>query len=97
MSLGGKLPNASRSGTLDVKYSLEPILSAIGMSLWQKFLNLRPRTRMLIGLGIIGYSGMGILISNGAEKRFGFVANEEEKDRLRRIIPKIRTIDRDEK
>lgn len=52
---------------------------------------------MLIGLGIIGYSGLGILISNGAEKRFGFVANEEEKERLRRIIPKITTIDREEK
>ena len=52
---------------------------------------------MLIGLGIIGYSGTGILISNGAEKRFGFVASEEDKERLRRIIPKITTIDRNEK
>ena len=52
---------------------------------------------MLIGLGIIGYSGMGIVISNGAEKRFGFVASEEEKERLRRIIPKFTTIDRDGK
>ena len=52
---------------------------------------------MLIGLGIIGYSGMGILVSNGAEKRFGFVANEEEKERLRSFIPKITTIDREEK
>ena len=52
---------------------------------------------MLIGLGIIGYSGMGILISNGAEKRFGFVASEDEKERLRRMIPKITTMDREEK
>lgn len=50
---------------------------------------------MTIGLGIIGYSVIGLLISNGAEKRFGMVASEEDKERLRKAIPKITTVDRD--
>ena len=49
---------------------------------------------MWIGLGIIGYSAIGILVSNGAEKQFGMVASEEDKQRLRKAVPKIATLDR---
>ena len=65
------------------------------MIIWyRKFRALDPRTRMWIGLGIIGYSGIGILVSNGAEKHFGMVATEEDKQRLRKAVPKIATVDR---
>ena len=60
----------------------------------RSFRNLQPRTRMLIGLGIIVYSGVGILVSNGAERRFDMVPSEEDKERLKRAIPKITTVDR---
>lgn len=49
---------------------------------------------MWIGLGVIAYSGLGIWVSNGAEKHFGMVPSEEEKERLKRAIPKITTVDR---
>ena len=61
----------------------------------RKFHSLQPRTRMLIGLGAIGYSALGIAVSNGAEKHFDMVATEEDKERLRRAIPKITTLVRD--
>ena len=50
---------------------------------------------MWIGLGIIVYSGIGILVSNGAEKQFGMVASEEDQQRLRKAIPKITTLDKE--
>ena len=49
---------------------------------------------MWIGLGIIVYSGIGIFVSNGAEKHFGMVPTEEDKERLKKAIPKITTVDR---
>lgn len=51
---------------------------------------------MWIGLGIIGYSGVGILLSNGAERHFGMVPTEEDRERLRKAIPKITTADRNQ-
>lgn len=70
-------------------------VSCVLTELCRKFLNLSPRTRMLIGLGIVGYSGIGMLVSNGLEKQFGMVASEEDKERLRKVIPKITTLDCD--
>lgn len=61
----------------------------------RKFLTLEPRTRIWIGLGIIGYAGIGTVLSNGAEKQFGMVATEEDKERLRKAVPRITTVDRD--
>lgn len=49
---------------------------------------------MFIGVGVIVYSGVGIVVSNGAERRFGMVPTEQDKERLRKAIPKITTVDR---
>ena len=43
---------------------------------------------------MIAYSTLGNVISDQAEKHFGMVANDDDKERLRKAIPKITTIDR---
>ena len=52
---------------------------------------------MWVGLGCIAWSGIGILISNSAEKSFGMVPTEEDKERLRKAMPKITVVERRER
>lgn len=68
----------------------------LSMSIWQKYRSLAPRTRVLIGVGIMGYAGLGLLLSDTAEEKFGLVPTEKDKEELDRIIPKIRLVDRDD-
>ncbi|OCK86042.1 hypothetical protein K432DRAFT_399780 [Lepidopterella palustris CBS 459.81] len=65
------------------------------MSLLQKYRSLAPRTRVLIGIGIMGYSGLGILLSDKAAEQFGLVPTEKDKEELNSVIPKIIVVDRD--
>lgn len=62
----------------------------------RKYLALTPRTRIIIGLGIMAYAGSALYLSDRAEDTFNLKATEEEKKRLNEMIPKIRTIDRPE-
>ncbi|KAF2489264.1 hypothetical protein BU16DRAFT_176640 [Lophium mytilinum] len=66
------------------------------MSLWQKYRALAPRTRMLIGAGVVAYAGLGIFLSDVAEQKFDMVPTEKDKEELRSVIPKIRLVDRDD-
>ncbi|OCL11273.1 hypothetical protein AOQ84DRAFT_374152 [Glonium stellatum] len=66
------------------------------MSIWQKYRSLPSRTRVLIGVGIMGYAGLGLLLSDTAEEKFGLVPTEKDKEELDKIIPKVRLVDRDE-
>ncbi|KAL8780492.1 MAG: hypothetical protein Q9213_006452 [Squamulea squamosa] len=63
------------------------------MSLWQSFLNLQPRTRIYIGIGVMVYSGFGLLLANKAGEKFGMVPTEQHREELKRALPKIRSID----
>ena len=45
----------------------------------------------------MAWSGVGILISNGAEERLGLVPTEEDKERLRKALPKITVVERRER
>lgn len=61
-----------------------------------KYLALSPKTRIIAGIAIMSYAGFGILLSNRAEEKFGLVPTEEDKQKLRQAIPRIRTVERDE-
>jgi hypothetical protein len=58
--------------------------------------SLHPRTRMLLGAGVVLYGVAGLAISDLVEKRFGFEPTEEERKRLREVVPKVRTVERRE-
>ncbi|EMC93615.1 hypothetical protein BAUCODRAFT_76314 [Baudoinia panamericana UAMH 10762] len=65
------------------------------MSLWQSYRNLSSRTRLLIGGGIIAYASLGLLVSDEAEKIFGFTPTEADKQRLKEAVPKIYVVDKE--
>ncbi|KAK4499304.1 hypothetical protein PRZ48_009817 [Zasmidium cellare] len=67
------------------------------MSLWQSYRNLSPRTRMLIGGGVMAYGVFGLWASDKAEETFGFKATEEDKKRLQEAVPKIHMVEREKK
>ena len=62
----------------------------------RKYLALTPRTRIIIGLGVMAYAGSALYLSDRAEDTFNLKATEEEKKRLDEMIPKIRAVDRPE-
>lgn len=43
----------------------------------------------------MGYAGFGILMSDQAERFFGMVPTEQDKERLKEVIPKIRVVEED--
>jgi hypothetical protein len=67
------------------------------MSLWTSYRSLSPRTRLLIGGGIMAYAGLGLFLSDKAEEAFGFVPTEQDKQRLKEAIPKISLVERGER
>lgn len=56
----------------------------------RSFRNLAPRTRLLVGLGIIAWGGIGLALSDTTEKKFGLEATEEDRVRLREGLPSLR-------
>jgi len=80
--------------------SLEPpyrtASSVPKMSLWQSYRNLAPQTRLLLGLGIMGWAGIGMLVSGQAEKAFNMVPTDKDKENLEEVLPKVRVVERGE-
>jgi len=56
---------------------------------------LTTRTRLALGVGIMAYAGFGLLASDQAEKSFGLTPTEEDKQRLKEQMPKLRMVDKD--
>lgn len=44
----------------------------------------------------MGWGFLGIMLSDRAEEKFDLVPTDEDKAKLREIIPTIRTVDRDD-
>lgn len=57
---------------------------------------LTPRTRILIGVGIMAYAGFGLIASDKAEQVFGYTPSEEDKARLREAVPRVHLVERGE-
>ncbi|KAI9821282.1 MAG: hypothetical protein M1827_004018 [Pycnora praestabilis] len=66
------------------------------MSLWQSYRSLPSRTRLLIGMGVMGWAGFGIIMSNIAEKEFGLEPTQADKEKLDRALPKLRIVEKSE-
>lgn len=45
----------------------------------------------------MGYAGFGILMSDQAERIFGMVPTDKDKERLKEVIPRIRVVEEDER
>lgn len=56
--------------------------------------NLSPRTRLIVGVGAMGYALSGMFLSDLAEKKFGLEPTPEDKRKLEEMIPKIRSVEK---
>lgn len=43
----------------------------------------------------MAYAGFGLLASDKAEKVFGYEASEEDRERLRGMVPRVQMVERD--
>ncbi|PVH98097.1 hypothetical protein DM02DRAFT_657659 [Periconia macrospinosa] len=64
------------------------------MGVWQYYKGFAPKTRMLIGVGIMAYAGAGLYLSDKVEEKLGFVPTEQDKKELQDAIPKISVVER---
>ncbi|KAH7382640.1 hypothetical protein DE146DRAFT_760475 [Phaeosphaeria sp. MPI-PUGE-AT-0046c] len=67
------------------------------MALWQWYRAITPKTRMMIGAGVMAYAGAGLFLSDKAEEKFGLTPTEQDLKDLREALPKISTVDRKDK
>ena len=56
----------------------------------RSFRNLAPRTRLVVGLGIITWGGVGLWLSDTAEKKLGWEPTELDRMRLKEGLPSRR-------
>jgi hypothetical protein len=49
---------------------------------------------MLIGVGVMAYAGVGLVLSDKAEEKFGLTPTDKDMEELRGALPKITTVDR---
>jgi hypothetical protein len=42
---------------------------------------------------MIGWAGLGILLTDKAEERFGLVPTEKDREELERVVPRVRRVD----
>ncbi|CAG5143954.1 uncharacterized protein ALTATR162_LOCUS1453 [Alternaria atra] len=64
------------------------------MAVWQWFKGIPPKTRMIIGVGVMAYAGAGLYISDKAEEKFGLTPTEKDREELRDVLPKVSTVEK---
>ncbi|KAJ4292063.1 hypothetical protein N0V90_009962 [Kalmusia sp. IMI 367209] len=64
------------------------------MAVWQWYRGVAPKTRIVIGLGIMAYAGAGMFLSDKVEEKLGLVPTEKDKEELQQAMPRITTAER---
>ncbi|KAF1946904.1 hypothetical protein EJ02DRAFT_440807 [Clathrospora elynae] len=64
------------------------------MAFWQWFKGIPPRTRIIVGVGIMAYSAVGLYLSDKAEEKFGLTPTDKDREELRNALPKITTVEK---
>ncbi|KAK0118273.1 hypothetical protein ONS95_012572 [Cadophora gregata] len=67
------------------------------MSFFQSFLNLKPQTRILVGIGFLAWGTVGLYVTDRAESRLGLAATEEDRQALKSGLPRIQIVEREER
>lgn len=61
----------------------------------RSYRTISPRTRILIGVGVMVYAVAGQFLSDQAEKSFGYTPTDADREKLDQVLPKIRVIDKE--
>ena len=64
---------------------------------YSSYTNLSPRARVGLGIGIMTWGVMGMYLFDPIVEKTGFTPSEEDREALRRMVPKISVVDKDEK
>ncbi|KAL1621285.1 hypothetical protein SLS56_009279 [Neofusicoccum ribis] len=54
-----------------------------------------PKTRLLLGAGLIAWGAIGLYTTETAEKAFDMVPSEEDKKKLDQALPKISVVEKE--
>ena len=63
----------------------------------RKYRRIAPKTRILLGVGVMAYASIALVLSDKAEEKFGLVPSEKDKEELEKVIPKIIPFDKRER
>ncbi|MCJ1393358.1 hypothetical protein MMC18_006231 [Xylographa bjoerkii] len=55
---------------------------------------LTPRTRLLLGLGIVTWGGLGLLATDQAEKKLNMVPTDKDREKLEELMPRITVVEK---
>ncbi|KAH9868842.1 hypothetical protein J1614_007917 [Plenodomus biglobosus] len=64
------------------------------MVVWRWFRGLQPKTRMILGAGIMAYAGAGLYLSDRVEEALRLTSNEKEQEELWNSLPKITVVEK---
>lgn len=94
----GHRPNIPASGRSNVALAVSDVSSALLRNAHPRCRTYRssaPKTRLLLGLGLIAWGTIGLYSTDTAEKAFDMVPTDEDKKKLDQSIPKIRVVDKE--
>jgi len=60
----------------------------------RRYRSLQPRTRLFVGVGVIGYACFGLVASDASERVFGLVPTKEDEAKLQQWMPKLVSVDK---
>lgn len=64
------------------------------MPLWQSYRAIAPRTRLMVGVGVMAYATFGLFAADKIEEVYGYTPTEEQKREVQDMVPKIHFVDR---
>ncbi|OAG01314.1 uncharacterized protein CC84DRAFT_1053579, partial [Paraphaeosphaeria sporulosa] len=64
------------------------------LTIYRWYKGIPTRTRMLVGVGVMGYAAAAMFVTDRLEEKMGLVPTEKDKEELNRAIPKITVVDR---
>ena len=77
------------------KLSLGPPLANSPRPAYRSYRNLKPQTRILLGLGLMANAALMQYFMPGIEKELGLQATKEDEERLKRALPRLKKLDKE--
>jgi hypothetical protein len=72
-----------------------PSRAAANVFRWYK--GLTPKSRLMLGGGIMAYAVVGMYLTDKAEEKFNFKPTEQDREELQKVLPKIITVEREKR
>jgi hypothetical protein len=93
------LYSSGQDGAVDVRYSVRNHPRAILTTFssadvqYRSYMSLTPKTRALLGLGLIANAALALQFSDQTESYLGLQSTAQEQDELKRVLPKVTMVE----